>query len=107
MVETFEFEDSGRRFCCSVEPLRQSSPEAWWWFSVSLEEHARYAPFRVEKGDTQRSVQSRVVQYYDELLRRRAEPPVNRWKRGAPGQAQPAAPAGAPAAAPAAKTLES
>ena len=90
--ETFEFEDAGRRFSCSAERMRQSSPEKWWWFRVSTDEHNRYAPFRVEDGDTPASVQPRVVKFYDEMLEKRNAPPVQRFGRppgsGAKAQAQ-------------------
>jgi hypothetical protein len=95
--DSFEFVDAGRRFECSVEKMRKASPETWWWFRVSTDEQNRYAPFRAEDGDTQSSVQARVVAYYDDLLVRRAAPPVNRWQRGAPKPAtdQPVAEAAA------------
>ena len=72
MKDSFEFEDAGRTFECSAEQMRKASPEKWWWFRVSTEDQNRYAPFRVESGDTQSSVQQRVVAYYDDLLVRRA-----------------------------------
>jgi hypothetical protein len=83
VIEQFEFEDAGRKFVCSVETLRRSSPEEWWWFRVSAEAQCRYAAFCAEKGDTVKSVQSRVVAYYDQMLARRAAPTVNRWQRRA------------------------
>ena len=92
MKETFEFEDAGRKFECSAERMRKTSPETWWWFRVSTEEQNRYAPFRTADDDTLSSVQERVVAYYNELLVRRAAPPINRRQRGAPK------PAGAPGA---------
>ncbi len=94
MNDSFEFVEGGRRFVCSAEKMRNSSPEKWWWFRVSTEEQSRYAPFRAEEGDTQSSVKARVVAYYDDLLVRRAAPPVNRWQRGAP--TKPAVDANAP-----------
>ena len=84
MKDSFEFMDGARKFSCSVEQMRKSSPETWWWFRVSTDDQNRYAPFRAEEGDTQMSVQERVVAYYNDLLVRRAAPPVNRWQRGAP-----------------------
>ena len=100
MKDSFEFVDrTGRRFECSVEKMRKTSPETWWWFRVSTDEQNRYAPFRTESGDTQSSVSERVVAYYDELLVRRAAPTVNRWQRGGP--AKPAVEAAAAEQAPA------
>lgn len=98
MKESFEFEDSGRKFECSAEQMRKSSPETWWWFRVSTEEQNRYAPFRTASDDTQSSVQERVIAYYNDLLVRRAAPPVNRWQRGAPKPAAGAEPAAQTAA---------
>ena len=99
MKDSFEFVDSGgRKFVCSAEQMRKASPEKWWWFRVSTDEQNRYAPFRAQDGDTQPSVQARVVAYYDELLVRRAAPPVNRWQRGAPKPAADAAAAPIPVA---------
>jgi hypothetical protein len=110
--ESFEFEDAGRKFECSAERMRKTSPETWWWFRVSTEEQNRYAPFRTADDDTLSSVQERVVAYYNELLVRRAAPPINRWQRGgpkpagAPGAEVPAAAAGEAVDAEAAEALE-
>jgi hypothetical protein len=82
VTDRFEFENDGRHFVCSVERLRRAQPETWWWFSVSGEAHARYAPFRAESSDTRQSVQQRVVEYYAAMLARRAEPATHRWQRG-------------------------
>src|SRR5256885_1955046 len=49
--ESFAFVDAGRTFTCCVETMRRASPEPWWWFRVSTEEHQRYAPFRAEAND--------------------------------------------------------
>jgi hypothetical protein len=93
VTDSFEFEDDGRRFVCNTERLSRSNPETWWWFRVSVEANARYAPFRVSEDDTQSSVQANVVVYYNALLARRAEPPVRRWQRGVQRTPQSAAPA--------------
>jgi len=92
VTESFEFEDDGRRFVCSTERLSRSNPETWWWFRVSVEANARYAPFRASKDDTRTSVQENVVFYYNALLARRAEPPVRRWQRGVQRTPQSASP---------------
>jgi hypothetical protein len=99
MTDSFEFEDGGRRFVCNSERLSRSNPETWWWFQVSVESNARYAPFRTTDTDTRSSVQASVVGFYDALLAKRAEPPVRRWQRGGPQQAAAASPAGAPTTA--------
>lgn len=85
VTDRFEFEDGGRVFVCSAERLSRANPEVWWWFSVSAEANARYAPFRAKRGDTTVSVQSAVVEYYNAMRARRLEPPVNRWQRKGPG----------------------
>lgn len=84
MTDPFEFVDAGRLFQCSVGTMHKTSPDVWWWFKVSSDPNARYAPFRVQPGETQAEVQARIVGYYDNMLARRAEPPVKRWQRGAP-----------------------
>ena len=96
----FAFTDAGRTFTCHVEPAR-GQRDAWWWFDVSTEKHQRHAPFRAVPDDTPDAVQARMVAYYDDLLARRAAPPVSRWQRSTPAAAAPAAPA-EPTPAPAA-----
>lgn len=79
----FEFVDAGRTFTCAAEPLRASSPEGWWWFSVVGDIRGqRYAPFRATSDDTRAGVQARVLAYYEDLLVRRAAPAVgHHWSR--------------------------
>lgn len=106
MLEGFEFVDNDRTFTCSVEKAHALGNEPWWWFSVSTDDRQRYAPFRAMTGDTQKSVRTRIVAYYDDLLARRAAPATPYWRRGPQqnGGNQAAAPApAAPAEAPAAK----
>ena len=99
----FDFDDGGRTYSCSIEPLLAGRPEMWWWFRVSAsrsrgpllsrrerqwlpddpanrpafsseaEDGHRYAPFRVSATDTRRSVQTAIVAYYDDLLARRGQ----------------------------------
>jgi hypothetical protein len=88
----FAFTDAGRTFTCHVEPAR-GQRDAWWWFDVSTEKHQRHAPFRAVPDDTPDAVQARMVAYYDDLLARRAAPPVSRWQRSTPAAAAPAVPA--------------
>lgn len=89
--EGFDFVHGGRTFTCSVEPLRSSDPEAWWWFRVSTDDRNRYAPFRVTPTDTQASVQTAIVAYYEDMLARRAAPAPSYWRRGSKPTAAPAA----------------
>ncbi len=78
--QEFAFTDGDRTFTCRVEASRMRA-DAWWWFHVSTERHQRHAPFRAAVGDTPNDVAARVVAYYDDLLARRAAPPVTRWQR--------------------------
>jgi hypothetical protein len=105
VTDEFSFVDRDRTFTCRAEARSAASPsERWWWFQVSSEVHNRYAPFRAASGDTKRSVQSRIVTYYDDLLARRAAPATSYYRRGAPASTATAATAAtaAPAAASAA-----
>ena len=109
MLEGFEFVDNDRTFTCSVEKAHALGNEPWWWFSVSTDDRQRYAPFRAVGSDTQKSVRTRIVAYYDDLLARRAAPATPYWRRG-PQQNDANKPAAAaataaevPAEAPAAK----
>lgn len=79
--ESFAFVDAGRTFTCRVETARAPRVDAWWWFEVSTERHARHAPFRATPGDTPDDVRARVVAYYDDLLARRAAPSQPYWQR--------------------------
>jgi hypothetical protein len=107
----FSFDDGGRTYTCSVEALQAGRAEPWWWFRVSPgtygrqlslrerqwlpdepvnrpvvqtepEDRHRYAPFRAAATDTQRSVEMRVVAYYDDLLARRNQPASHSWRQG-------------------------
>ena len=91
MHQAFSFEDTGRVFDCHVERARARDTVVWWWFTVSSDNN-RYAPFHADVGDTEDSVRSRVVAYYDALIRRRSEP-RQPWRR-------PDKPGGTPASAP-------
>ncbi len=63
----FDFEDNGRTYVCHVEALRSGSSEKWWWFAVKGDAN-RYAVCRAEKEDTQSTVRSRVIEYYEARL---------------------------------------
>ena len=82
MLEGFDFVDNDRTFTCTVEKAHALGNEPWWWFSVSTDDRQRYAPFRAMSGDTQKSVRTRIVAYYDDLLARRAAPATPYWRRG-------------------------
>jgi hypothetical protein len=90
--DSFAFVDAGRTFTCRVEPLRPAAAEAWWWFRVSSEVRARFAPFRAAPSDTPDVVRGRILEYYDDLLARRAAPVTMGWGRRRTAAAPPAAP---------------
>jgi hypothetical protein len=71
MINGFEFEDSGRKYTCTVEEREAAASDAWWWFGVTSDRQ-RYAPFRAVSGDTRNSVQTRILEYYGAVLARRA-----------------------------------
>jgi hypothetical protein len=92
MEQAFQFEDGGRTYTCRVGgagTARTPVTASWWWFDVSGDGQ-RYAPFRADVGDTQGSVRSRIVAYYDALLARRAAPRTPWWQRGKPANVAPA-----------------
>ena len=84
MIEGFQFQHDGRTFTCTVGELGATRAGAWWWFRVSTDDRHRYAPFQASPTDTQASVRTRIVAYYDDLLARRAAPATSYWRRGAP-----------------------
>ena len=92
----FEFEEGGRTYTCCIEgPAAKGTADAWWWFSVSSAvDRQRYAPFRVEPGDTPTKVRPRIVAWYEAMLVKRAAPSVPHWRRERPqnGAAQAAPP---------------
>lgn len=67
MLDAFEFVDGGRTYSCRVAEQRRGDAQAWWWFGVSGDGN-RYAPFRAERADTEASVRSRIVTYYEDRL---------------------------------------
>ena len=108
-TQAFAFVDGERTFSCTVETTGAYRADLWWWFTVSTERTPqRYAPFRHAEGDTQADVQPRIVRYYDEMLARRAAPPVTRWSQrpaaakvdAAGAAATPGATGAAPASGP-------
>ena len=99
MTKEFEFQNEGLTFTCTVEaPLHAGMPP-WWWFRVDTGESTRYAPFEALPTDTKKSVQPRIVAYYEEVLAIKARPVHQRpmWRK--PGTVVP--PAATPGAAPA------
>lgn len=73
MIDTrsaFDFVHGGRTYTCRIEADGRDRPDPWWWFDVSGD-RSRYAPFRATDGDTEVSVQGRMVAYYEDLVARR------------------------------------
>lgn len=82
-IRSLAFQDAGRTFTCTVAPRRASEPVLWWWFSVAEGGAHRYAPFQADGADTDESVRTRIVAYYNDHLARRAAPNVPRFGRQA------------------------
>ena len=98
MIGAFAFEHAGRTFTCHTEERRTAPVGTWWWFAVSYDQQ-RYAPFEVARGDTQQSVRTRIIEYYEHRLWVRAQPVVPKQHFARAGK--PAAAAPAPAVPPA------
>ena len=88
MIGAFSFEHGGRAYTCTTEERKTAPTGTWWWFEVSHDQ-VRYAPFEVAAGDTQHSVQTRIVAYYERLLWVRAQPVEPRQRFGRPGKPTP------------------
>ena len=82
MIGGFSFEHDGREYTCTVEERRAAPAGKWWWFAVTRDQQ-RYAPFEATSGDTDKSVRTRIIAYYENLLEVRARPAVPRqhWAR--------------------------
>jgi hypothetical protein len=96
MIAPFTFEEGGRTYTCAPEKGQTPPAGTWWWFTVSSDSQ-RYAPFEAVSGDTQASIRTRIVAYYERRLWARAQPAVQRNHFGRPGkpatvQAKPAGP---------------
>lgn len=98
MIGSFEFQDAGRHYTCTVERQRDAGAEAWWWFAVSGDQQ-RYAPFRAAKGDTRADVQARIVEFYANRLFRLTQPTErgSHWGKRTPRPGSTTGP-GAPSA---------
>lgn len=95
MTGAFTFEHGGRTYSCSTEKRKSPPVGTWWWFTVSSDSN-RYAPFEAVSSDTQQSIRTRIVAYYEHRLWARAQPAAPRQHFGRPGkpgaQAAPPAP---------------
>jgi hypothetical protein len=85
MIGAFTFEEGGRTYRCAIEERKTEPAGRWWWFSVSHDPQ-RYAPFEAVAGDTESSVRSRIVAYYEHRLWVRAQPPAPRERFSGPGR---------------------
>ena len=109
MIKGFQFEEGGRTYKCTIEERTAEPLGTWWWFTASPDQQ-RYAPFQATSHDTQQSVKTRIVAYYENLLRVRSEPAAPRYgagrpagsgaHKGGPGNGKPPMAAGKPAAPP-------
>ena len=90
MIGAFAFEHSGRTFTCTAEERQTAPAGTWWWFAVSHDQQ-RYAPFEAVAGDTQHSVRSRIIAYYEHRLWVRAQPVVPKQHFTRPGKPVPPA----------------
>jgi len=94
MTGGFSFEQGGRTYTCTTEKRKTPPAGTWWWFTVSSDSQ-RYAPFEAVASDTQHSIKSRIVAYYEHRLWLRAQPAAPRQHFGRPGK--PTVPAKPPA----------
>jgi hypothetical protein len=84
-IGAFTFEQGGRSYKCTAEKRDTPPAGTWWWFTVSSDPQ-RYAPFEADAGDTQQSIRSRIVAYYERRLWVRAQPAVPHQHFGRPGK---------------------
>jgi hypothetical protein len=91
MTGGFTFEQGGRTYTCTTEKRKAEPAGTWWWFTVSSDSQ-RYAPFEAVAGDTQHSIKSRIVEYYEHRLWLRAQPAAPRQHFGRPGKPTAAKP---------------
>ncbi len=92
MIQGFTFENNGRTYVCTIEERTAVPAGMFWWFAVTNDQQ-RYSAFEAISSDTQKSVKARIVAFYENLLRVRAEPvvPRNHFSRGRPPAAAKAA----------------
>jgi hypothetical protein len=76
------FEDGGRTFTCKPESSVITPEILWWWVGVSGD-NTRYAAFHCAADDTDRTLKTRVIAFYDEVLAIRARPLIVRktWSK--------------------------
>lgn len=79
---SMDFIDNDRTFTCVVAPRLAREVTLWWWFSVDGN-NSRYAPFVADADESDASVRTRILAYYEDHLARRAAPATPRWRRAA------------------------
>jgi len=87
-MKDMQFTHAERTFTCRAEGSASSPETLWWWMSVSGES-SRYAAFRAEARDTAKTLQPRIIAYYEQLLAARARPAETRahWSQNRRAQA--------------------
>ena len=80
MIGAFTFVEGGRTFTCAPETRESHLGGTWWWFTVSNDSN-RYAAFEAAPGDTQHSVRTRMVAWYERRLWLRSQPEPPRDQR--------------------------
>ena len=87
MIGAFDFEAGGRRYSCAPETREALLEGTWWFFSVSNDSN-RYAAFEAAPGDTQQSVRTRMVTWYERRLFLKSQPePPREHRLGRPAKA--------------------
>lgn len=72
-MNALEFQDNERTFTCTTASSPATRGTMWWWISITGESQ-RYAAFRTQEDDTPRTVKSRVLAFYAELIAARERP---------------------------------
>lgn len=79
------FEHDGRTYTCAVEAQRATPDQPRWWVAISGDPQ-RYAPIEASPSDTEKSVRTRIIGFYERHLWVRAQPPAARSAFGQPGR---------------------
>jgi hypothetical protein len=74
----FEFEHGGRQYKAHTGHAARTPTLLWWWFAVAGDGQ-KYAVCPVSPADSETSIQSRIVAYYENLIERRTAPSAHRW----------------------------
>ena len=74
----FEFEHGGRQYRAHTGHAARTPTLLWWWFAVAGDGQ-KYAVCPVSPADSETSIQSRIVAYYENLIERRSAASPHRW----------------------------